>query len=374
MAGSKKIESSVTQYPDYADLDITRYDLVSGFYTLGFCQYHRPDCLWITTDIWQSYLDYSWLNRIIEDNLPNRKICIVVWDEEIIGLSNNALATVLNQYVDEPVYLITLLSETNQEIYRRISSIRCKILSLCWWLLNDALTYYAVKKTLDQSVIQKQTDHQYLCMVGNAYSSHKSDLIECLIQNNLNQHGLITVQNYSNHPAHFRDFVSENPVPPYQNLYTKRPIMAAQRNVNGVWISGNVENFLHIEETYDMPLIINAETSVGIFQSTEKSLWPSLLGRMYLIYGGPGVMSYIQQFHDMPQTRFVNTRFDSMVGDWSEKAHRDRLDVMINDNVQLIKHAREIYMDLRSELECSRWTIGQNLYNYFLSQLDKIRS
>ena len=164
----------------------------------------------------------------------------------------------------------------------------------------------------------------------------------------------------------------ENPVHPYRNLKTKWDKSAAQSQLAGVWISSNVENFLHIEQTYDMPLIVHPETSPGIFQPTEKSLWPALLGKMYLLYGGPGIMSYIQQFHDMPQTRFADTRFDSVVGDWSEQAYLDRLDAMLSDNVWLIKHAREIYMDLRPELEAARWTIGQNLYNHFLSQLDKI--
>lgn len=360
-------------YPDYTDLDITRYDLINGYYTLGFCQYHRPDCVWIIKDHWHDIFDYAWLRQIIDTNLPDKKICIVIWDEDIIGQPNNELAAVLNQYAQEPVYLITLLSDENQEIYRRVSNIHCKILHLPWWLLNDVLTYYAVEKNIDQAVQPKKTNHQYLCMVGNATSKHKSDLIEYLRRKDLHRHGLITVQNYAYHPEHFRDFVTENCVHPYKNINTHWEKMAAQTQINGIWISGNVENFLHIERTYDMPLIINAETSPGIFQSTEKSLWPALLGKMYLLYGGPGIMSYIQQFHDMPQTRFANTQFDGMIGDWSEQAYLDRLDAMLDDNLYLIKNAREIFMDLQRELENVRWNVGRNLYNFFISQLEKIQ-
>jgi hypothetical protein len=324
-------------------------------------------------DMWESTENYAWLQRLIEKNLPYKKICIVVWDEEIIGQPNAQLATVLNQYIDQPVYLVSALDEPKQEIYRRVSNIQCKILQLPWWLLNDTLTYYAVKKTLDTEPTPGETAYQYLCMIGNAVSKHKSDLVEYLRRKDLHRDGLITVMNFADHPAHFRDFVVENAVHPYKNTNTKWDKMAAQTQINGVWISSNVENFLHIERTYDMPLIIHPETSPGIFQITEKSLWPSLLGKMYLIYGGPGCMADIQQFNDVQQSKFADTRFDSKVGDYTEQDYLARLDAMLDDNLHLVKNAREIYFDLQWELENARWTIGRNLYDFFLSQLDKIQ-
>jgi len=229
-----------------------------------------------------------------------------------------------------------------------------------------------LKKKLPNTAPPKHTDYQYLCMVGNAFSKHKSDLIEYLIHKSLHREGLITVQNHANHPAHFRDFTIENPALPYRHRNTKWAKMAAQVQVNGVWITGNVENYLHIEQTYDMPLIIHPETTTGIFQPSEKSFWPSLLGKMYLIYGPPGCMAYVQEFNDVPQSKFANTRFDAIMGHWQEQDSLDRLDAMLDDNLWMIRNARTIHQDLRKELEDARWTIGQNLYHCFLSQLEKI--
>lgn len=359
-------------YPDYADLTISQYDLIFGYYTLGFCQYHRPDCVWITPDMWQSSRDFSWLQSIIERHLPTKKICIVVWDEEIIGHANSELASVINQYCTESLYLITQLSESNQEIYRRISQFRCKIIELPWWHLNDVLTYYAVRKIINNQAMPQLSTFQYLCMVGNAYSSHKTDLISYLKQKNLHKHGLITVQSYDNHPPHFQDFVLENPCPPYQNLGTKWQKMAAQHKIGNLWISANVENFLHIEQTYHMPLVIHPETSPGIFFSTEKSIWPALLGKMYLIYGGPGCMSWIQQFHDVPQTKYADLRFDSIKGEYTRQDYLERLDVMLEDNRYLIEHATEIYREIKEEMQESRWSLGKNLYDFFINQLSLI--
>lgn len=297
---------------------------------------------------------------------------MVIWDEDIIGDANAELASVLNQYHNESVYLISLLSSFNQEIYRRISGFTCKILELPWFHLNDVLTYYAAKKIINNDQTPQPSNLQYLCMVGNSYSSHKTDLISHLKEKNLHRYGLITVENYNHHPQYFRDFVMENPHLPYQNLNTKWEKMAAQHKIGNLWISGNVENFLHIEQTYDMPLVVHPESSPGIFQPSEKSIWPALLGKMYLIYGGPGSMSWIQQFHDVPQTKYADLRFDSIAGNYTEQDYLERLDAMLEENRYLIENARDIYLDIKDQMQESRWSLGKNLYDFFINQLSLI--
>ena len=84
-------------------------------------------------------------------------------------------------------------------------------------------------------------------------------------------------------------------------------------------------------------------------------------------------MADIQQFNDVQQSKFADTRFDSIAGDYTEQDYLARLDAMLDDNLHLIKNAREIYFDLQWELENARWTIGRNLYDFFISQLDKIQ-
>ena len=45
---------------------------------------------------------------------------------------------------------------------------------------------------------------------------------------------------------------------------------------------------------------------------------------------------------------------------------------MINDNKDLIRDSKNIYQSLKSDLEQARWTIGKNMYNFFVQQLAHI--
>jgi hypothetical protein len=147
-------------------------------------------------------------------------------------------------------------------------------------------------------------------------------------------------------------------------------MIARQVNINGVWVSKNVENYLHIDQKYHhIPLAINPETVTVNFKSTEKSIWPILLGKLFLIYGRPGTMAWIQRFYDIDITRFADTTYDSISGLDSDKK---RLSAMIDTNQELIKNAKHIYQQLQPELESARWTLGKNLYKFFVSQLESI--
>jgi hypothetical protein len=147
-------------------------------------------------------------------------------------------------------------------------------------------------------------------------------------------------------------------------------MIARQVNINGVWVSKNVENYLHIDQKYhNIPLAINPETVTSNFKSTEKSIWPVLLGKLFLIYGRPGTMAWIQRFYDIDITRFANTNYDSIPGPDSDKK---RLSAMNDTKRDLIKNARDIQAQLHPELELARWTLGKNLYKFFVSQLELI--
>jgi hypothetical protein len=356
------------------DMDITEYPLIGGYYTLGWLQTVKSECEFITHDEWVSFTDYRWLDIKLQDILRRGKIaCVVPWDEDILAYPGEPLAMVLNQYKNESVYLIHQLPSDKEELYSYQNGIECKLTSLPWWLLNDTLTYYKIyqNRNIEKSLII-HSNHQYLCMIGNNHSSHKYELIEQLYNKNLHNYGLITVGRFKDYPASVKKYAVENKWNPYKNLRRKLPGHAAQSIVNGYWISTNVENFLHIEETYDMPLIINAETTNGIFMATEKSIWPILLGKMYLLWGAPHVMSWIQQFHDVKQIGWANCNFDNIGLDYTKKDHDDRLHALLDDNRYLIMHARDLYKTLEPRLEVARWTFGKNLSKYCYQQLEKI--
>ena len=118
-------------------------------------------------------------------------------------------------------------------------------------------------------------------------------------------------------------------------------------------------------------MAINPETVTVNFKSTEKSIWPILLGKLFLIYGRPGTMAWIQRFYDINITRFANMTYDSIPERFSDSAKK-RLSAMIDTNQDLIKNARDIQAQLHPELELARWTLGKNLYKFFVSQLELI--
>jgi hypothetical protein len=208
--------------------------------------------------------------------------------------------------------------------------------------------------------------------MAGRYQEHKFDLVYTL--GDYSKYGLITVSNFKDYPKKYLPFCIENPEQPYQRLTNPWPKMAAQVKINDVWVSSNVENFCYIEKTYkDIPLMINPETTCGIFFNTEKGLWPLLLGKLMLLYGKPGVMSHMQRFYDVDFSRYADLSFDQTIDDWTDNGHRSRLKMMIDRNKNLICDCRDVYKDLQPELESARWTLGQNIYKYVLEQLEQIK-
>lgn len=355
-------------YPEFDQVNLSNYKLVNGFGTLGFFKKHRSDCIFITPDQWQNYNDYTWLDQLIELGLSQGKIvCVVPWDEDIINPDDHSkLSVILNKYINDPVWMITQLEQEDQKIYTFQHGIRCKIIEIPWWLLNDCLSYYAVADRIETKVSQQN----YLCML-NRYNSHKWDLALTLKKYHLDTSGLITVTNANAYPKENLEFCQVNKKVPYSN---GNPIVGAATKINDVWISNNVKNFLFIEKEYsNIPLIINPETTCGIFFSTEKSLWPLLLGKLMLIYGRPGVMRYMQRFYDIDFSIYANLEFDQSSDDWSDKGHQDRLEILINKNRSLIQDCTGVYQTLQPKLESARWTLGSNMYKFFINQLDKIQ-
>jgi hypothetical protein len=362
--------TSKTVYPKYEQICLFDNDLIDGYYSLGFLQAIRPDCVWITPDQWQDYENYEWLDQKIKQALQQEKtVCLVPYDEEVIWYMNPGFSDILNSYASDPVWLITLLNDEAQKLYTFQHGIRSKILEIPWWFLNDCLTYEKVSKRNQGSCASHQN---YLCMLGS-YKTHKFDLGKELHNQGLDKFGLLTVMEPERYPKEAMNFCQTNPVIPYQNLSMPWHKMAAQYQVNDIWISGNVANFLHLETCYaDIPLIINPETSCGIFIDTEKSLWPLLLGKLMLIHGKTGVMNSMQRFYDVDFSTYADLSFDQANNDWTVEGHRARLKLLIDLNRPLIQDCREIYLDLQPQLELARWTLGRNIYAFIVQQLKKI--
>jgi hypothetical protein len=370
--------------PDFNKLDITQYPIRWGYYTLGLFEHFRPDIEFIyirmdnhAPDFVDHDLEkYDWLEEKIESGLSNKKIvCIIPWDEHVVFLRNTQLETILNKYTNDPVYWITNLESSASDVYttkhvwQNYHLLQIKIIELPWWLLNDCLTYYRVADTKPNEF---HYDKNYLSMVGNAWYPHKFQVIRDLKKYNLIQYGINTASKTSDIPLDLSDTCELNPIPPYTDWNPNYSKMAAQKQVNGIWISSNVENYLKISEYYpSIPLVINAETIMLKLFATEKSIWPILLGRMFLIYGRPKILQYVQRFYDIDINKFSNTDYDTIDG-YSKKNQLDRLDCLISKNKELIKNSSDLHCELQAQLEDARWTFGANMYRYFVEQISKI--
>jgi hypothetical protein len=364
--------------PNFNNLDITQYPMRWGYYTLGLFEHCRPDIEFIyirmeadsSKHVNHDAANYDWLEPQIETALSNGKVvCIIPWDEHVIFISNRQLTEILNKYTDQSVYWITNLEPNIHNIYTNYHSFAVKILELPWWLLNDCLTYYRVADITPNQFIY---DKSYLSMVGNAWYPHKFQVIRELKKYNLTDYGINTAAKFSDIPQDLTDVCSVNPIPPYTKWNPQYQKMAAQKQVNGIWVSSNVENYLQINQYYpSIPLIINAETVMIPLFATEKSIWPILLGRMFLTYGRPKILEYVQRFYDIDINRFSNTLYDIIDG-YSLEDQLTRLDCLIFKNAELIKDSSNLHRELQPELEAARWSFGANMYRYFVDQIAKI--
>jgi len=362
-------------YPPYENINLSSYETLFGFYTLGFIQQHRPDLFIIdirlknqSWDCTHDLANYDWLDTKIQQGLAqHRSVVLIPEDEHVVFLANTQLTNILNNYVDSPVYWITMLDSTAQRTYRDYHQFRIKILELPWIMLNECLTYRPVAHTVTEFKTNDK-NYNFFCLIGNTLSgSHKIDLVRELHQQQLSSYGLITVNSNYPYPADLLEYCQVNPQFLYAPADPTYPPYARQTNINGTWVSRNVENYLHLDQEYhDIPLAINPETVTCDFKSTEKSIWPILLGKLFLVYGRPGSMAWIQRFYDVDIAQFANTNYDSIPND------RQRLSTMVSNNQNLIKNARDIHHQLQPALQSARWTLGANLYKFFVEQLEAI--
>jgi hypothetical protein len=317
--------------------------------------------------MWGSLVDYTWLDEKIQSGLTNKKtVCLFIWDEAISFSLD--FSKCVAKYKSNPVYVITHLDDFCMLNYKD-QGIE-NIIEIPWWLLNDALCYY---KLCDKNLQIEEFDSNYnfLCMI-NRYEKHKHDLVNELVDADLHKFGYISATNYCRIDKNKQGLYQLSHTHPYPKLNHPSGKIRANAEVNGIHVSANVENFLKIEKQYrNIPLIINPETSYGTFMTSEKSLWPLLLGRLCLISGRWRIMRDIQRFYDVDFSSYINLEFDEIHG-WTDDLQKTRIRTMISHNKDLIKNSEDIYQSLQSDLEQARWTIGKNMYEFFVQQLAQI--
>lgn len=354
----------MANWPEYDRLVQKNYSMPDGYHTLGMFSAHRPDIALVSLH-GHSIEDnnFDWLKKSIDEALAaGKKAAIIVWDEDWMWPHNQQLFDLLNSYANDPVWWITQIDRLEE--WKESRGLRVKVLEVQWWMLNDCIAF----KELYLPPPKEETVHaNYLCMLGR-YEDHKYALGKKLYDAGLTQYGMTTVAYPKNYPSDYTEWASINSVALYTNLNFTNGKTRANTQYGDTWASGNVENWLHLEPVFaNIPLILNPDSGFGIFQLNDKHIWPPLLGKLFLIYGRPYVMSTIQRFYDVDISQYANLEFDCIVD------HNQRLEAMIESNRDLIKNCREIYKELKPQLEQARWTLGSNLYKFCIEQLDTIK-
>ncbi len=354
----------MANWPEYDQLVQKDYQMIDGYHSLDIIRKYRPDIELISL-AGHTIEDrsFSWLKQSIDQSLANnKKAAIVVWDEDWMWPHNQQLFDLLNSYADDPVWWITQIDR--MEEWKEYRGLRVKVLEVQWWMLNDCLAFKELYKPTETI---KHYDHNYLCMLGR-HEAHKYDLGKKLYTEHLENCGLITVAYPDDYPIDHSNWSRSNPIKLYPKLNFITGKTRANAQYGDTWASGNVENWLQLDSEFaDIPLILNPDSGFGIFQLNDKHVWPPLLGKLFLVYGRPYVMSTIQRFYDIDISSYANLEFDSILN------HSQRLDAMIELNRDLIKNCHDVYCELRPALEKARWALGANLYKFCITQLDTIQ-
>jgi hypothetical protein len=386
-------------FPAYQDIDLAATPLKWGYYIPGLIDQYRPDIELIeirldfakNTDRWGSVqhrhrdVDYSGLPDQIESALAaGKKVGLLIEDEHVYYEKNHQLTEIVNRYQSESVYWLTQYdSKRIKSIYQDQHGIECKILELPWLILNECLVYNCVKQFRVPTTIllrrhQQDSASNFFTVVGK-YEPFRKQLLEALVAHDLDQYGLLTVPDQSRDQYSSQHYTFGQQVHPVLDQpYAGTPIrqhdkMAAQFLQNNIWLSCNTQNFLHLERSYiKYPLTIIPETSMTNFFATEKSVWPALLGKMFLILGPADCMSYVQRFYDVDMSEFMDLEFDSIDPVLPEHFSK-KINCMLSRNRDFIINAKHVYAQHRDRFQAAQSTIGSNIYKFVLAQLDQIQ-
>ena len=382
-------------FPAYRDIDLAATPLKWGYYIPGLIEQHRPDIELIEIHLDLSRVgnqlghlklshpdtDYSWLPVRIEHAMRANKKVGLLFEDEWLTECNSQFSDIVNHYQDHSVYCLTQHDRKRIDIhYRGTHGLQGKILELPWVILNECLMYNNAKQHRVPTVISRgsrvyNNQNTFLTLTGR-YEPFRKRMLEKLIDHGLDRYGLLTIQNTPGNKCAYDldDRVAVEPYYPYRDQPIKTHAkMAAQFEQNDHWISCNTRNFLHIEQTYlHYPLAIIPETYFYNYFSTEKSVWPILLGKLFLIFGSAGCMKYIQRFYDIDMSEYLDLEFDRM-NIYDDQDIDRKLDLMLDCNREFILNAQSFHDQNYQHLQAARNTLGPNLYRFVQEQVAQIQ-
>lgn len=362
----------IHSYPSWSEIDLHSYNRFDGMYTLGFIQKHRPD-IYLVADQTESLFDPDLIMPQIETGLQQgKKVCLFFWDEDFIMPSSNKdrLNRELESYADQPVYLCSNMSGECLLVYKEKRSLPIKPLHVPWRYLEYVVN---VSKVYDFSYSGPTGPYgpKFACY-NHRKDHHRDVLTKSLVRRGLQSIGDITYAN--------------------QQLGSgESPVIYYQDNDRLGWVSGHDDRRSIVTHEFyskaichaarniprlnkmlgDTPLVITAETNLGVFPVTEKCIWPILLGRMFMVYARPRIMRHLQKYVGYSFEDYLDLEFDSIDG-WSCTEQKQRLDCMLDRNLYTITHAREVWESVATSVQNSAKELPVKIYAEFCQCLDEI--
>jgi hypothetical protein len=413
--------------PAYNSINLTDYKPLFGYYIFRIIKQHFPNVHIIELGQWVKHglapfppvsnqereYDHSWLITDINKKLKQGKVVLIMLDADHLWTNRpkkfiESLSIALNCFIDENVYLVK--EHDAGEGFLSDYNIKCKTLELPWEMLNDVICYDRVSKTYNFSYAHS-INKNYICFANNfRYQKHKKDLAEALYDNALSDYGLITFKKdyLDTFPAKFKEFCKEQRRPPfddnmkekddsewrkYYKHYMKGDLdsgIGGKHSIEGVLMSGNAKNFLQLNEEYnDVPLVVHCESETIFFPNTDKSVWPLLLNKLFLVFGRPGNMEWIQKFYDLDISSYADLTFDSYkkskmyeiqlmkdniipYHEYTREINKKRINDLVTKNKDLIKDASYVHKELQPEIEKAGKSFGRNMYNFSMSQIESV--
>lgn len=358
-------------YPSWSDLDLHCYAPVDHMHSLGFIAHHRPD-IHIVTDRTECQFDPDTFVPEIEAALAaGKKVGLFFWDEDFMMSNQHTerLVRELEPFAQEPVYVCANMDGECLLTYRENLGLPVKTVHVPWSYLNTVGNYHAVDIKPRTTAL---SGLQFACY-ANRPDWHKVLLKDTLLSRNLGAIGDIRYDNQQfgagdpkNHPYYQSD---ERQALPKSHDMKKSMIYDSQRKI---WICHNARNLIRLDQRLtDIPLVIQPESTVGIFMMSEKSLWPIMLGKLVMIQARPRFMQWFGEYIGYDFSAYLDLEYDSIDG-WTQIEHQHRAECMIDKNLYLIRHARDIWQEIKDDLYDLSQNLPNHIYNKFCSSLDAI--
>lgn len=356
-------------YPPWNDLNLNDYERIDGMKSLGFVQHHRPD-IHIITDQTENDFDPKIIVPEIEKGLSqNKKVALFFWDEDFIleNRYSDVLNRALEEFRDEPVYLCSNMDDECLLVYQERRNIPVKPIYIPWWYVNFIPDMLNKRTSIYQGPLS-ESGTQFACYV-NRPDWHKTALVRSLESRNLGRIG--DIRQSQNRSKSDHDYYQLGDQKTWKSSHDVKRSLFWDEDLQ-TWIDHNTRNITKLEQMLgDIPLVINPESNLGLFVISEKSLWPVVLGRMLLIYSRPRAMKTLQKFLSYDLSIYLDLEFDDIDG-WTEVEHQQRLECLLDKNIYMITHAREIYHEISKDLDEAADQIGPICYRRFCQSLDEI--